>query len=71
MNGNVDVCFFLDETPMGWFLEIEAEEDKIEKVIVKLELQNAKRSNKAYLGLWEEYKKEHELSDDNMMFPEN
>ncbi|MDP3902135.1 MAG: CYTH domain-containing protein [bacterium] len=68
MNGDADICFFLDETPMGWFLEIEAEEEKIEEAITKLELQKAKRINKAYLGLWEEYKKEHGISNDDMMF---
>ncbi|MDO8590044.1 MAG: CYTH domain-containing protein [bacterium] len=68
MNGDTDVCFFLDETPMGWFLEIEAEESKIEEAITKLGLQEAQRINGAYLGLWEKYKKEHNISRDNMMF---
>jgi adenylate cyclase class IV len=68
MDDNADVCFFLDETPMGWFLEIEAEENKIEEAIAKLELQEAKRINRAYLGLWEEYKKEHNISCEDMMF---
>ena len=68
MNGGADICFFLDETPMGWFLEIEAGEEKIEEAIVKLGLQNAKKINKAYLGLWEEYKKEHSIPYDDMMF---
>jgi len=68
MNGGADICFFLDETPMGWFLEIEAGEEKIEEAIVKLGLQNAKKINKAYLGLWEEYKKEHGIPYDDMMF---
>lgn len=68
MNADVGVCFFLDETPMGWFLEIEAEEAKIEEAITKLELQEAKRINMAYLGLWEDYKKEHGISIDDMMF---
>ena len=68
MNGTHDICFFLDETPMGWFLEIEAEEKEIEDAITKLGLREAKRINKAYLGLWEEYKKEHGVSSDDMMF---
>jgi len=53
---------------MGWFLEIEAGEEKIEEAIVKLELQNTKKINGAYLGLWEEYKKEHSIPYDDMMF---
>ena len=68
MNGGADICFFLDETPMGWFLEIEAGEEKIEEAIVKLELQNTKKINGAYLGLWEEYKKEYGIPYDDMMF---
>ncbi len=68
MNGDADVCFFLDETPMGWFLEIEAEEAKIEEAIAKLELQEATIINRTYLGLWEDYKTEHSISSDDMMF---
>lgn len=68
MDDSTDICFFLDETPMGWFLEIEAEEDKIENAIAKLDLQEAKRINKAYLGLWEEYKIEHNISCEDMLF---
>ncbi|MBU1083169.1 CYTH domain-containing protein [Patescibacteria group bacterium] len=68
MNDDANICFFLDETPIGWFLEIEAEESKIEEAVTKLGLQEAKRSNRAYLGLWEEYKKEHGSSSEDMMF---
>lgn len=70
MNSDTDtyVCFSLDETPMGWFLEIEAEDAKIEEAIIRLELQEAKRINRAYLGLWEDYKKERGISSDDMMF---
>lgn len=68
MNGSSDLCFFLDETPMGWFLEIEGEENKIEDAIARLNLQELKRINNAYLGLWEEYKKEHGISSNDMMF---
>ena len=62
------LCFFLDETPMDWFLEIEAAEGKIEEAIIRLELQDVKRINKAYLGLWEEYKKENGISGEDMLF---
>lgn len=68
MNGDTDVCFYLDETPMGWFLEIEAKEEKIEEAITKLKLQKAKRISRTYLGLWDDYKKEHGISGDDMMF---
>ena len=68
--GNAHICFFLDETPMGWFLEIEAREDIIEDAITKLGLQEAKRINKAYLGLWEEYKRERNITANDMLFPQ-
>ena len=58
----------LDETPMGYFLEIESDEEKIEDIIKILNLQNLKRSNKSYLGLWEEYKKENNIILEDMVF---
>ena len=68
MNRDTDITFYLDETPMGWFLEIEAEENKIEEAITLLDLQDVKRINKAYLGLWDEYKKTHNISIEDMIF---
>ncbi len=47
----------LDQTPMGYFLEIESNEEKIEEIVKLLELSNLERSNKPYLALWEDYKK--------------
>jgi adenylate cyclase class IV len=67
-NKDVGIIFYLDETPMGWFLEIEVEELKIEEAVKRLNLQNIKRVTKAYLGLWEEFKKEKGLLDEDMMF---
>ena len=60
-SGAMEICFFLDETPMGWFLEIEAGEEKIEETIALLKLTGSKRITKSYLGLWEDYKKERDL----------
>ncbi len=56
-NYQLDFAVSLDETPMGYFLEIESSEDKIEEVIKLLGLSNLERSNKPYLALWEDYKK--------------
>ncbi len=71
-NGNTNIVegiyFYLDETPMGWFLEIESEESKIESAISLLGLQKSKRLNKSYLGLWEDYKKEHNIFEEDMVF---
>lgn len=65
---NNNVCFYIDETPIGWFLEIESEENKIENAIKLLGLKNAKRINKSYLGLWEDYKIEYNISENDMIF---
>lgn len=65
-----DIIFYLNETPMGWFLEIEGEEVKIEEALKILNLENTKRITKAYLGLWEEYKKEKGILSEDMMFKE-
>jgi adenylate cyclase class IV len=67
-SGAMEMCFFLDETPMGWFLEIEAGENEIEEAITLLELTRSKRITKSYLGLWEDYKKEHDLRGEDMLF---
>lgn len=65
---NIDFVISLDETPMGYFLEIESSEDKIEEIIKTLELTDLERSKKPYLGLWEDYKKENNITSENMMF---
>lgn len=59
--------FFLDETPIGWFLEIEGEDAAIENAVDRLSLQHAPRITKSYLGLWEDYKIRHALPDDAQM----
>ena len=67
-NNGIDVQFFLDETPMGWFLEIEATEEVINESITRLGLDKARKANKAYLGLWEKYKKKCGISHKDMLF---
>lgn len=61
----------LDETPMGYFLEIESTEGKIEKIIEALGLTTFERTKKAYLGVWEEYNKKRNQNIENMMFNDN
>jgi adenylate cyclase class 2 len=61
-----EIC--LDETPMGYFLEIEAEEKKIEEVIRKLGLEHLERSKKAYLGLWADYREGKNIDCEDMLF---
>ena len=63
-----DFTISLDETPMGFFLEVESSEEKIEEIIKTLDLANLIRSKKPYLGLWEDYKKENNIQSKDMMF---
>lgn len=65
---NAEIKFCLDETPMGWFLEIEGSEESIENAVSRLNLKKMEKINKPYLALWEEYKNKHSISEENMMF---
>lgn len=57
-----------DETPMGWFLEIEGDKKNIEKTLKLLNLDKRLKIARAYLGLWEDYRKKHGLKEHNMLF---
>jgi hypothetical protein len=60
---NINNCdFVVDELPFGYFIEIEGEEDNIEKSILELGLEKNERINKAYLKLWDEYKTQNNLT---------
>lgn len=52
----------IDELPFGYFIEIEGDEENIEKTIKELSLENTERINGAYLKLWDNYKKENNLT---------
>ena len=65
---DIKFCISLDETPMGYFLEIESTEAEIEKIIKMLELDDSQRTSKPYLGLWDEYKKANHIDEADMMF---
>ena len=65
---DIKFCISLDETPMGYFLEIESTEVEIEKIIKTLDLDGNHRTSKPYLGLWDEYKKANNIDDIDMMF---
>ena len=67
-NQEQDFSISLDETPMGYFLEIEAVEEKIEEIIKILELENLERTNKAYLGVWADFNKKSGTTREDMLF---
>jgi len=54
--------FVIDELPFGFFVELEGTEKNIEKSIKDLHLEKKERINGSYLKLWEEYKKENNLT---------
>ncbi len=60
------ICF--DILPFGYFMEIEGEPDVIEKYIQQYKLTGKSRINRAYLGLWEDYKKSHSITEENCLF---
>ncbi len=57
-----DCDFVVDELPFGYFVEIEGDEENIEKSIKELGLENNETINSAYLKLWDIYKKENNLT---------
>lgn len=60
---SINECeFVVDELPFGYFIELEGEEENIEKSIKELKLQDNEKINGAYLKLWEKYKKDNNLS---------
>lgn len=67
-NEELSFAISLDETPMGYFLEIESNEEKIEEIIKILELSNLERTKKAYLGVWADFNKKNNTDRENMMF---
>lgn len=58
----------LDETPMGYFLEIESDEETIEEIIKTLELSNLERTKKAYLGVWADFNNRNNTVREDVMF---
>lgn len=60
--------FSLDETPIGFFLEVEGTESGIEDAIKILGTSSYRRIPKSYLALWEEYKKEKGIDKIDMVF---
>lgn len=62
------VIISLDRLPFGNFAEVEGEPDKIEDAIQQLGLSKVERSALSYWGLFDEHKKRHNLSAENILF---
>ncbi len=58
----------LDILPFGEFIEIEGKPEQIEKMAKELGLESRERTIKAYLALWDDYRKENNISEENCLF---
>ena len=65
---NDGVVISFDELPFGFFVEFEGEPETIDRRIYELNLSNRPRITKAYLGLWEDYKKTRGITEENCVF---
>ena len=57
-----------DELPFGFFVEFEGEPELIKKYLDEFNLSDRPRITKAYLGLWEDYRKAHNMAEENCVF---
>jgi adenylate cyclase class IV len=63
-----DVVISFDELPFGFFVEFEGEPETIDRYLKEFNLSNRPRIARAYLGLWEDYKKAHGIAEENCVF---
>ncbi len=63
---NIVISF--DELPFGFFVEIEGEAEAIDQYLNEFNLSKKPRIIKAYLGLWEDYRKTHGITEENCVF---
>src|SRR3989338_6711598 len=63
-----DVVISFDELPFGFFVEFEGEPEAIHKYLGEFNLSSRPRITRAYLGLWEDYRKAHNVVDENCVF---
>jgi adenylate cyclase class 2 len=60
----------VDELPFGIFAEFEGSQEEINKVVKELGLEASERITVTYWHIFDEYKKERGLTDENIVFPE-
>ena len=63
-----DIAISFDELPFGFFVEFEGEPETIDRCLKEFNLSDRPRITKAYLGLWENYKKAHGIAEENCVF---
>jgi len=63
-----DIVISFDELPFGFFAEFEGEPEIINKYLDEYCLADRTRITRAYLGLWENYRKAHNIAEENCVF---
>ena len=63
-----DITISFDELPFGFFVEFEGEPKTVDRYLNEFNLSNRPRITRAYLGLWEDYKKTHGIAEENCIF---
>jgi adenylate cyclase class IV len=63
-----DIIISFDELPFGFFVEFEGEPEAINKYLNEFNLSDRPRITRAYLGLWEDYRKTHNVAEENCVF---
>jgi len=63
-----DMVISIDEPPFGFFVEFEGKPEAIDRYLDKFNFSNRPRITKAYLGLWEDYKKVHNITEEDCLF---
>lgn len=62
------ITISFDELPFGFFVEFEGEPEIIDRYLREFNLLNRPRIARAYLGLWEDYRKAHNVAEENCVF---
>ncbi|MFH1656530.1 MAG: hypothetical protein ABH956_02015 [Candidatus Nealsonbacteria bacterium] len=65
---NSDSLISFDKLPFGFFVEIEGNPKVINHYLKKFNLLDKPKIVKSYLGIWEDYKKFHNIKKDNCIF---
>jgi len=63
-----DIVISFDELPFGFFVEFEGEPETIDRYLNKFNLSKRPRITRAYLGLWEDYKKANNITEEDCLF---
>jgi adenylate cyclase class IV len=63
-----DIVISFDELPFGFFIEFEGEPETIEKYLKEFNFSEKPRITKAYLRVWGDYKKIHNIEKEDCLF---